>query len=92
VAPRDRAYDVLQTLYDRDIPGFGELFRMLSWRDIGTAALLSRASAGIVGSVLIVSMPGSPNAIDLAMRELVLPELAHLLGELQRPVDPEETS
>jgi molybdenum cofactor biosynthesis protein B len=91
VAPRDNAYDVLQTLYDREIPGFGELFRMLSWKEIGSAALLSRASAGVVGSILVVSIPGSTAAIDLAMSQLVLPELGHLLGELQRATDTEGT-
>lgn len=92
VARRDTAYEVLRTLYDREIPGFGELFRMLSWQEIGSAALLSRASAGVVGSVLVASLPGSPAAVDLAMQRLLLPELAHLLGELQRPPVPEEPS
>jgi molybdenum cofactor biosynthesis protein B len=92
IAPRDLAYELLQPLYERTIPGFGELFRMLSWQDIGSAALLSRASAGIRGHVLIFSIPGAPAAIDLAMRRLILPELSHLLAELDRRDTPEADS
>jgi molybdenum cofactor biosynthesis protein B len=90
IAPRDIAYEHLQTLYERSIPGFGELFRMLSWEEIGSAALLSRASAGVRGDVLIFSLPGSLAAIELAMRRLILPELQHLLGELHRPATGEQ--
>ena len=92
VAPRDIACEHLQRLYERSIPGFGELFRMLSWQEIGSAALLSRASAGICGKVLIFSLPGSRGAIELAMRQLILPELMHLLGELERSDAPGEPS
>jgi len=84
IAPRDLAYDVLQEIYERPLPGFGELFRMLSWHEIGSASRLSRASAGIVPRTLIFSIPGSRGAIELALRQLILPELPHLLGELQR--------
>jgi len=90
VAPRDIAFEQLQGLYDRPIPGFGELFRMLSWEQIGSAAYLSRASAGIVGKILIFSLPGSRAAIELAMHKLILPELTHLLGELDRTDAPGE--
>ena len=90
IAPRDIAFEQLQSLYERSIPGFGELFRMLSWEEIGSAALLSRASAGICGKVVIFSVPGSPAAIDLAMHKLILPELMHLLGELDRAEPPGE--
>jgi len=90
IAPRDRTHDVLQTLYEKTIPGFGELFSMLSWQEIGSAAMASRASAGIARGKLIFAMPGSPAAIDLAMTRLVLPELGHLLGELRRTDHPEE--
>lgn len=91
IAPRDRTFDVLQSLYEKTLPGFGELFRMLSWQEIGSAALASRASAGVARGKLIFSMPGSPAAIDLAMTRLVLPELAHLLGELHRGNHPKES-
>jgi molybdenum cofactor biosynthesis protein B len=90
IAPRDLAYEALQQLYERVLPGFGELFRMLSWQEIGSAALLSRASAGICGSVLIFSLPGSLAAIELAMQQLILPEMQHLLGELDRRNAPGE--
>ncbi len=81
IAPRDVTPDTFAALYDREIPGFGELFRMLSYDDIGSAALLSRASAGIRSGQVIVALPGSRGAIRLAMEKLVLPELAHLAGE-----------
>jgi len=84
IAPRDRAPDVLQRLYDRALPGFGELFRMLSFEEIGAAAMLSRASAGVVGDRMVFSLPGSRAAVRLALERLVLPELAHCVRELRR--------
>ena len=85
IAPRDRSYEALAPLLERRLDGFGELFRMLSYREIGSAAMLSRAVAGIARGRLLVVMPGSPAAVVLALRSLVLPELAHVLGELRRP-------
>lgn len=84
VGPHDLAYDVLAKLYDSPIPGFGELFRMLSFQEIGSAALLSRASAGLAGGKVIFSLPGSRGAVRLALERLILPELAHLTGERRR--------
>jgi molybdopterin adenylyltransferase len=84
LAPRDRTPEAVGPLYDRRLEGFGELFRMLSFQEIGAAAMLSRAEAGVVGGVLVFSMPGSPAAIRLAMRRLILPELAHAVGQLRR--------
>jgi len=84
LAPRDQAYDVLSTLYEREIPGFGELFRALSFAEIGSAAMLSRASAGVARGKLLFSLPGSTGAARLALEKLILPELAHLVGELRR--------
>ena len=89
IAPRDRAPDVLARLYDRAIPGFGELFRALSHAEIGSAALLSRASAGIARGKIVFSVPGSRAAVRLALDRLILPELGHLVGELRRPAEPE---
>ena len=86
IAPRDRTFEAVATLIERPIPGFGELFRGLSFSEIGSAAMLSRASAGIYDGRLLVSMPGSPAAVRLAMGELVLPELRHILSELNRGV------
>ena len=68
----------------RHLPGYGELFRMLSYQEIGPAAMLSRAQAGLLGQTLLFTMPGSPSAVRLAMEKLVLPELGHLLQESQR--------
>lgn len=84
LAPRDLAFEVLTGLYTRPLPGFGELFRSLSYAAIGSAALLSRASAGVVGDRLVFSIPGSPAAVQLALEKLILPELAHAIGELRR--------
>lgn len=92
IAPRDRAYDVLSELYTRELPGFGELFRALSYAEIGSAALLSRASAGVVGDTLVFSVPGSHAAVQLALEKLILPELGHLVGELRRGSGPETSS
>lgn len=90
IAPRDRAPDVLDHLYDRALPGFGELFRMLSFAEIGAAAMLSRASAGVVGDRIVFSLPGSRAAVRLALERLVLPEIAHCVRELRRSPAREE--
>ena len=63
------------------IPGFGELFRMLSYQDIGSAAMMSRACAGTIGRIVVISLPGSEKAVRLAMDKLVIPELAHLVQQ-----------
>lgn len=81
VAPRDVTPEAVEPLLDRVVPGFGELFRMLSYADIGSAALLSRALAGIASGRAIFVLPGSRGAVDLAMEKLVLPELGHLVAE-----------
>lgn len=85
VAPRDGAYELLAARYERELPGFGELFRALSYAEIGSAALASRASAGVARGKLVFSVPGSRAAVRLALDKLILPELAHLVGELRRP-------
>ena len=71
-------------MFERRLPGFGELFRMLSFQDIGPAAMLSRADAGVVGRALVFLLPGSPAAVELAVRRLIAPELAHAVGQLRR--------
>jgi len=83
-SPRDRTVETLSPLFDRPIEGFGELFRMLSWQQIGAAAMLSRATAGVIGQRAIFLLPGSPKAVGLALSELILPELGHLVGQLQK--------
>jgi len=81
VAPRDRTPEAVAPRLDRVIPGFGELFRALSFAEIGSAAMLSRALAGIARGRVVVALPGSRAAIRLAMERLVLPELGHLAAE-----------
>ncbi len=81
VAPRDVTPEAIEGLLDKTLPGFGELFRMLSYEEIGSAALLSRALAGMRGRKVIFALPGSRGAIRTAMEKLVLPELGHLVGE-----------
>ena len=80
-SPRDVTPEAVRPLLERELPGFGELFRMLSFQEIGPAAMLSRAFAGSRAGKLVFALPGSPAAIRLALERLVLPELGHLLGE-----------
>ncbi len=81
VAPRDVTPEAVEPLLDRLVPGFGELFRALSYQEIGSAALLSRALAGLASGRVVFVLPGSRGAVELAMQKLVLPELAHLAAE-----------
>jgi molybdenum cofactor biosynthesis protein B len=83
-SPTDVTADVIATRMTRHLPGFGELFRMLSFQEIGAAALLSRATGGIAGDTLVFALPGSPAAGGLALDQLILPSLAHLLHQLDR--------
>jgi molybdenum cofactor biosynthesis protein B len=86
LGPRDRTPEAVGALFQRRLEGFGELFRMLSYQEIGAAAMLSRADAGVVDGVLVFLMPGSPAAVGLAMKRLVVPELAHAVGQVRRQV------
>jgi molybdenum cofactor biosynthesis protein B len=79
-SPRDVTLDAVQPLLERPVEGFGELFRMLSYQQVGAAAMLSRAAAGLVGEKAVFLLPGSPKACSLAMEKLILPEAGHLLG------------
>ncbi len=79
LSARDTTYEAVAGLLDKRLDGFGELFRQLSYDDIGPAAMLSRAVAGIVGRTAVFSMPGSPAAVRLAMEKLILPELGHVV-------------
>ena len=83
IAPRDTTYDAIAALLDKPLPGFGELFRWLSYQEIGTRAMASRAIAGTYQAKLIFSLPGSTNAVTLAMQQLILPELPHLVRQLK---------
>jgi len=84
ISPRDTTYDVLARMLEKTLPGFGELFRMLSFQEVGPAAMLSRATAGVYRGRVVVSMPGSPNAVQLAMEKLIFPEINHLAWEVAR--------
>lgn len=84
LSARDTTYDALSGLLEKTLPGFGELFRMLSWQEIGAAAMLSRATAGTFRGKLVVSTPGSTAAVRLAWDKLIAPELRHLVWELSR--------
>ncbi len=79
IAPRDTTYDAIEKLLEKVLPGFGEIFRFLSYQEIGSRAIASRAIAGIYQGKLIFSIPGSSNAVKLAMTKLILPELKHLV-------------
>ncbi|MCA9904811.1 MAG: molybdenum cofactor biosynthesis protein MoaB [Anaerolineae bacterium] len=84
ISPRDTTYDVVSRMLEKHLPGFGELFRMLSYQEVGAAALLSRATAGVYRNTMVFSMPGSPNAVKVALEKLILPELNHFAWELVR--------
>lgn len=81
IAPRDTTYDVIARRLERPLPGFGELFRMLSYDQVGAAAMLSRATAGIIRGKVVICIPGSPKAVELAWEKLLAPELAHVVWE-----------
>lgn len=83
IAPRDTTYEAIATLLTKSLPGFGEIFRILSYEQIGSRALASRAIAGVCETTLIFSMPGSSKAVELAVDRLILPELIHLTTQLR---------
>ena len=84
ISCRDTTIEVVGRLLDKELEGFGELFRMLSWDEVGPASMLSRATAGLAGETLVFAMPGSTNAVKLAMTKLIVPELPHLIWERAR--------
>ena len=84
ISSRDRTFEVVSELLTKTLPGYGELFRWLSYQDVGPAAMLSRALGGIRGQTVVLSMPGSPAAVALAMEKLIVPELGHLVREAHR--------
>ncbi len=84
ISPRDTTYDALAVKLEKTLPGFGEIFRMLSYQEIGSAAMMSRATAGVYQGRVVIATPGSPNAVRLAWEQLILPEIAHLAWEVSR--------
>jgi len=88
IAPRDTTVDVVAARFGRELPGFGELFRLLSFEQIGSAAMMSRACAGIIEDVPCFCLPGSHGAVRLAWERLIAPELGHMMSERRRPGGP----
>ena len=84
IAARDQTFETISGLLTKTMPGYGELFRMLSYDDIGPAAMLSRAVGGVMNNVVILTMPGSVAAVKLAMEKLIVPEIGHLVYEARR--------
>lgn len=84
ISPRDTTYDVVSRYLEKTLPGFGELFRMISHQQVGAAAMFSRATAGVYKNTLVFSMPGSPNAVQTALENLIIPEINHLAWEIAR--------
>lgn len=84
VAPRDATYEAVSALIEKKLEGFGELFRMLSFAEVGSRAMVSRAVAGIFENTVLFSMPGSTKAVRLAMEKLICPELGHIVGEMKK--------
>ena len=84
ISARDTTYEVVDRMIEKKLEGFGEIFRMLSYEEIGSAAIMSRAVAGAVGTKFIASLPGSRNAVRLAVEKLLVPELTHIVFELRK--------
>jgi molybdenum cofactor biosynthesis protein B len=84
ISSRDSSVDAVTALFSLDLPGFGECFRRLSFDEIGPAAMLSRATAGLVHQSAVFVLPGSENAVRLAVSSLILPQVTHLVRELEK--------
>jgi molybdenum cofactor biosynthesis protein B len=84
IGRRDSTVETLQALFEKTLPGFGELFRALSYKEIGSAAMMSRATAGTYQGMILFALPGSPQAVRLGLQQLILPELGHAVRELTR--------
>jgi molybdenum cofactor biosynthesis protein B len=84
ISARDRTHEAISAILEKRLDGFGELFRMLSFQEIGSAAMMSRAVGGIARGKVIFSLPGSTAAVELALDRLILPELGHLIAELRK--------
>ena len=84
ISARDTTYEVVDRMLEKKLDGFGEIFRMLSYEEIGAAAVLSRAVAGAVGTKFIACLPGSRNAVRLAVERLLVPEISHVVFELRK--------
>lgn len=84
MSPRDLSIEALRPLFARELEGFGDVFRYLSYQEIGSAAIMSRATAGSIGRSLVFCLPGSKAAVRLAAEQLILPEIRHLLSQVRK--------
>lgn len=84
ISRRDSTFEAVDGLLEKRLPGFGEIFRYLSYKEIGSSAMLSRATSGLYQGIVLFSIPGSSGAVRLAMEALILPELQHMVGELRK--------
>ena len=84
ITARDGTFEAVNELFEKRLDGFGELFRMLSFQDIGPAAMLSRATAGTIGRSAVFVLPGSEAAVRLALSRLIIPELGHIAQQLTK--------
>ncbi|MCE9527298.1 MAG: hypothetical protein K8R36_14725, partial [Planctomycetales bacterium] len=84
ISSRDQTYETVSALLTKPLPGYGEIFRILSYQEIGPAAILSRAVGGLLGQKVLLTMPGSPAAVKLAMEKIIVPQLPHLMREARR--------
>jgi molybdenum cofactor biosynthesis protein B len=84
ISRRDSTYEAVDEMLEKRLTGFGEIFRLLTYQDIGSPAIMSRATAGIINGRVLFSIPGSEHAVRLAMEKLILPELGHVVRELEK--------
>ncbi|MFX0135929.1 MAG: molybdenum cofactor biosynthesis protein B [Candidatus Hodarchaeota archaeon] len=84
ISKRDITIETIKPLFEKTLEGFGELFRYLSYKEIGSSAMLSRASAGIINNKIIFCLPGSPNAVKLALENLIIPESGHIMKMIEK--------
>ena len=83
ISPRDGTFEVVERFLEKKLDGFGEIFRYLSYLDIGSAAIMSRAAAGTARGKVLISLPGSKGAVTLAMEKLILPQIRHMVSQVQ---------
>jgi molybdenum cofactor biosynthesis protein B len=90
ITKKDITIETIVPYFDKEIPGFGELFRFLSYKDIGNSTILSRATAGVINNIIVFLIPGSKNAVKLALEQIIAPELPHVLSEIYRELRKEK--
>jgi molybdenum cofactor biosynthesis protein B len=84
LSAKDQTVEACRAMLDKEIPGFGEIFRSLSYEQVGTAAMMSRSTAGIIAGIPVFCLPGSPKAVQLGLSRIILPEIAHVIYELRK--------